>query len=229
MPSGLPAGLIPCSVCGSEHDYTPGTPRGQKCPACFRAMGARSQQAWQQARRQSTTCADCGASIPPRRGSGKPFLRCEGCRITALRRRDSARYYASRRIFIDTAVCVECDSPFPREGRGGPVPKRCPSCNLAHRRDIDRVHYHNRRARLLSLPYETVRPSTVYARDNWTCQLCREPIGPDLAWPDGGSRSIDHIRPLSRGGHHVLSNIQAAHLACNLRKACSYEDGENVA
>lgn len=122
-----------------------------------------------------------------------------------------------------------CDSPFPRKGRGGPVPRWCESCKAARQRDIDRVHYHNRRARVLALPYETVRPPTVYARDDWTCQLCQEPIDPDLAWPDGGSRSIDHIRPLSRGGHHVLSNVQAAHLACNLRKACSYEDGENVA
>jgi hypothetical protein len=229
MPKGLPPGLIPCSVCGAEHDYTPGTRRGQKCPDCFRKAMAQGQWTWKQARRQSTACVDCDAAIPPRVGSGKPFLRCETCRVAVERQRDNARYYASRRTFTESAVCVECDSPFPRTGRGGPVPKRCESCRVRRQRDIDRVHYHNRRARKLALPYETVRPSDVYARDNWTCQLCQERIDPDLTWPDGGSRSIDHMRPLSRGGHHVLSNVQAAHLACNLRKACSYEDGENVA
>lgn len=30
--------------------------------------------------------------------------------------------------------------------------------------------------------------------------------------------SLDHIIPLSRGGHHTADNVQAAHLACNHRK-----------
>lgn len=229
MPSGLPAGVIPCSVCGAKHDYTPGTRHGQKCPACFRAMSARNQRAWKRARRTPTSCVDCATPIPPRQGSGKPPIRCEACRVIVTRLRDSARYHADRRTFIESGVCAECDSPLPRKGRGGPVPKWCASCKAERQRDLDRASYHNRRARVLALPYETVRPSTVYARDDWTCQLCQEPLDPDLAWPDGRSRSIDHIRPLSRGGHHVLANVQAAHLSCNLQKACSYEDGANVA
>jgi len=39
-----------------------------------------------------------------------------------------------------------------------------------------------------------------------------------LAWPDPGSKSIDHILPLSKGGSHSQENVQWAHLVCNTRK-----------
>lgn len=50
------------------------------------------------------------------------------------------------------------------------------------------------------------------------CGLCHEPIDAALAWPDPGSRSIDHILPLSMGGLHDQGNAQWAHLVCNMRK-----------
>lgn len=46
-------------------------------------------------------------------------------------------------------------------------------------------------------------------RDGWTCQLCKRPIQCLL------SLSIDHIKPRSKGGSDALSNLQAAHKACN--------------
>ncbi len=56
----------------------------------------------------------------------------------------------------------------------------------------------------------------------WICQLCSEPIDPSInhrKWdckPMGVS--LDHIVPLTRGGLHVWSNVQPAHLVCNERK-----------
>lgn len=229
MPSALPAGIIPCSVCGTEHEYSPGTNRGQKCEVCYKAMMSRCAKARKEARRQVPHCPDCDCEMPLRIGKGSWRERCADCHRSHLRKLDTIRYYERRRSFIESGVCTECDSPFTRAGKGGPVPQWCESCKAERQRDMDRVHYHNRRARKLSLPYETIRPSDVYRRDGWACQLCSLPIDPDLTWPDQGSRSIDHIRPLSRGGHHVMTNVQAAHLGCNLRKSCSYEDGETVA
>ena len=43
------------------------------------------------------------------------------------------------------------------------------------------------------------------------CALCHEPV--DLA-----DVSIDHIKPLSKGGEHSHLNTQATHLACNVQK-----------
>ena len=65
---------------------------------------------------------------------------------------------------------------------------------------------------------EPVIPADVFARDGWTCGLCGEPVDADLPYPHPMSKSLDHVLPLSRGGAHVESNVQLAHLSCNIRK-----------
>lgn len=65
---------------------------------------------------------------------------------------------------------------------------------------------------------EVFAPLDVHTRDEWTCQLCRQPIDPKVAWPDPMSASVDHIVPLSRGGRHSMANVQSAHLGCNSSK-----------
>ncbi len=44
-----------------------------------------------------------------------------------------------------------------------------------------------------------------------TCCLCFKPIV-------FGNDSIDHIIPLSKGGTHIKSNLQIAHILCNRKK-----------
>lgn len=80
-----------------------------------------------------------------------------------------------------------------------------------------------RRAQKLNLPAETIRPHDVYERDEWTCGLCRLPADRTLVYPDPSSASLDHILPLSKGGHHVLENVQLGHLSCNVRKGARVE------
>lgn len=65
---------------------------------------------------------------------------------------------------------------------------------------------------------ETFAPLDVHTRDEWTCQLCQQPIDPAVAWPDPMSPSVDHIVPLSKGGAHAMINVQSAHLSCNSSK-----------
>jgi 5-methylcytosine-specific restriction endonuclease McrA len=69
----------------------------------------------------------------------------------------------------------------------------------------------------------------IYERDNWTCQICGEPIDPDLSAPHSMSKTTDHIVPLSRGGKHVVGNIQAAHLYCNISKGNRLAGSTNAA
>lgn len=75
-----------------------------------------------------------------------------------------------------------------------------------------------RRARKYGVEYERFLNVEVFDRDDWTCQLCADPIDPALKWPEPGSVSLDHIVPLSRGGGHTRVNSQAAHIGCNWRK-----------
>lgn len=75
-----------------------------------------------------------------------------------------------------------------------------------------------RRALIKQVPTEAIRSAVVMERDQWTCQICTEPIDPDLPSLHPLSPSLDHVVPLSRGGSHTYDNVQASHLRCNMRK-----------
>ena len=51
------------------------------------------------------------------------------------------------------------------------------------------------------------------------CPLCGGTMLPE-------DITIDHILPKSRGGSNHISNLQLAHLACNLDKDNSMEDND---
>ncbi|MGH3429934.1 MAG: HNH endonuclease [Mycobacteriales bacterium] len=54
-------------------------------------------------------------------------------------------------------------------------------------------------------------------RDGNNCSLCGEVMSED-------DRTIDHIRPKSKGGSGQLSNLQLAHARCNEAKGDAFED-----
>lgn len=81
-----------------------------------------------------------------------------------------------------------------------------------------KANRHKRRAQKLNLPADAIRPLEVYERDEWVCGICEMPVDRATAYPDPLSPSLDHIIPLSLNGHHVMENVQLAHLSCNVRK-----------
>lgn len=84
--------------------------------------------------------------------------------------------------------------------------------------DSRRSHHARRRARKFAVPYEDLSVTDVFERDGWVCWLCGDPIDRAAVSPHPLSASLDHVVPLSRGGHHVMSNVAAAHLRCNCIK-----------
>ena len=72
--------------------------------------------------------------------------------------------------------------------------------------------------RLVAGPTEHVNRREVFDRDEWRCQVCKEPVDQTLRWPDPLSATLDHVVPLSRGGRHAPDNVQLAHFICNVRK-----------
>jgi 5-methylcytosine-specific restriction endonuclease McrA len=58
---------------------------------------------------------------------------------------------------------------------------------------------------------------SIYDRDNWTCQLCKEPIDRDAHWNDNYAPSLDHIIPQSHMliPDHSPSNLRTSHRVCN--------------
>lgn len=221
-PKASRTAIATCPICQQVHEYTPGTVRGRKCAPCFRKESADRLRRYMQAKRPPPHCTDCGVQLPTVEGKGKRRLRCDECHLTHLRHLDAIRYYERRREFIVMGVCQDCGAPFPRVGKGGPVPRCCPDCAGRRGRDRDRAHCRLRYARKMNVRVEYISSLTVHERDNWICGICGTSIDGDLEWPDPASPSVDHVQPLSRGGAHVMDNVQAAHLICNLRKATKY-------
>lgn len=55
-------------------------------------------------------------------------------------------------------------------------------------------------------------------RDGAVCSLCGTDVDMSIRWPHRLSASVDHVRPLSRGGTEDESNLALAHLTCNTSK-----------
>lgn len=57
----------------------------------------------------------------------------------------------------------------------------------------------------------------IYVRDRWTCQLCMEPVDPDLPPSDVWAATLDHIECQSWAliPDHSPSNLRLAHRWCN--------------
>lgn len=177
-------------------------------------------QAQLQARREasaerepiSIACAQCGNLTEVRKSSTK-F--CSNRCATKYRRTNH------------DGSCSEVDCHRTSEARG-----LCIACWRRWARSTGRevnpewderrkANYQQRRALKMELPADNIRPLDVYERDGWMCGVCSLPVDQGTAWPDPLSPSLDHILPLSKGGHHVLSNVQLAHLSCNVRKGAN--------
>lgn len=85
-------------------------------------------------------------------------------------------------------------------------------------RDAVKRGSHTYRARKRNALVEFFSPAKVYERDFYVCCVCGLPINPALQHPDECSVSLEHKKPLSKGGEHSFDNCAPSHLICNLRK-----------
>lgn len=72
---------------------------------------------------------------------------------------------------------------------------------------------------------KTITLEKVIEKYNGICQLCGKPINRnDIQNKHIGKRypTVDHIKPLSRGGTHTWDNVQLAHMSCNSSKCDKY-------
>ena len=136
------------------------------------------------------------------------------------------------RIWDEVHVCPMCDRKFSireyAEENGLDVTfiptvtycsKECrnKSFRIGHPRD------HIKRAKKHGCEWESgVTLSKLIRRDGLTCALCGEPCDMnDKSYGNGSGPlypSMDHIIPISKGGGHTWSNVQVAHIICNVRK-----------
>lgn len=140
-------------------------------------------------------CADCGQMMW-RSATSRPegLARCRPCR-----RASPQSLRSRRRPPVTEYACHGCAVVVTRPPTKGQRPKWCEAC---------------RKLGSSWIPMPTRR--TIYARDDWTCQICLEDVDADLVGTRSAWRpSIDHILPRSKGGSDEPSNLRLAHLWCN--------------
>jgi hypothetical protein len=66
----------------------------------------------------------------------------------------------------------------------------------------------------------SIKPFDVFKRDGWVCQMCGTdtPVEMRGSYADNAPE-VDHIIPVSKGGWHVMDNLQTACRACNAWKS----------
>jgi HNH endonuclease len=68
---------------------------------------------------------------------------------------------------------------------------------------------------------DPIDPHDIYVRDGWKCCICGGRVDSSRSWPDPWVATLDHVRPVSRGGTHTQDNLATAHWVCNLIKGNS--------
>lgn len=198
------------------------------CQRCH--MRARRAGIADQFRAPPRVCDRCGAEFET--GKNGKHLYCSiACQRAAVIQRR-----AEDRATLPARYCDGCGSEIARQRRADA--RFCSTaCQQAqwYESDAERLRAasrkwatsnpelrneaeHRRRARKLSLPYDSIDRVQVWEASGGICALCGEQIDAALRHPDPMSRSLDHIIPLSAGGHHIRANVQITHLRCNLRK-----------
>lgn len=212
---------------------------GCRCDECTAAQSARVSM-WANSRRNkgyvrpslrnmpTRTCATCGVKV---RRSGSPAA--DGLALCDKHRREKAardkeakckrerkRAAFQRRMdkisegvpanpnwILIQGTCRHCGEVFTRRsGPGGVSPYCSNACNRRHRKP-----------RGYKFKISLERRLAIYDRDNWTCQICHEPIDRKAGHLTNWAPTLDHIEPQShaRVPDHSDANLRTAHRWCN--------------
>ena len=174
-------------------------------------------KSWVTVRHSKAVCGNCERIATEERKKQKEHQR----RIDADRKawEEVGKRQATQLSF---SFCKACGEMFFSERKG--VLYCSATCA---RREHDAIKKDKRIRKIASIIVDKdITVESLYEISNGKCALC----GGDCNWGDHVIRddgtfvvgamypSIDHIKPISKGGLHEWSNVQLAHFACNSKK-----------
>lgn len=189
------------------------------CPDCRRAWRIYCKEHRGSGERKHV-CPDCAATWRSKSPKG---VRCRACALARRRksralvlaadpptfcplpeRHPAMRTYPKPRLWV-SGPCSWCGETFTIRDQS-----TARFCSLSCSRKNDRA------ARGRFLIRRSVRLA-IYERDDWTCQLCMEPVDPDLPTSDVWAATLDHIECQAWGEKpdHSPENLRLAHRWCN--------------
>lgn len=219
-----------CAQCG-----TPFTARRSDARFCSQRCSCR----YRAGKMHRRSCQECGTDISDRMGNARycppcsaeraakvhgrspALIRCASCGTEFTNRTGREKFCtrtcsgrAARARQLDTPLSMTCPACGERFQT---FDVRTVACSTACKQWVRK---HPGVPRLVDGQCETCGETfrAGRKRDGWICQLCHRRISKRLRHPHPLSASLDHVIPLSRGGRHCASNVQAAHLGCNVSK-----------
>ena len=175
-------------------------------------------------------CKECYRDWYRSRGgyASSRTARCHWCDVEFVTPYSRAKFCSPK--------CKGSSAASRRRGNGSRKPDRtCPWCSgpvpISMRADAvfcseDCSHAaHNgtrkmakRAGRLRAAGDPLTERAAIAKRDSYRCGICGGGVNMSLTHPDPGYGSLDHILPVAMGGDDDISNLQLAHLRCNLAK-----------
>ena len=129
------------------------------------------------------------------------------------------------------ATCKHCGKtylffPQPKKyGRKRPGPYCSKRCRCKHNRISSGTTHRLRKYGNADAPRDAIKLDDVIARDNGICYICgcktsKSDYGYVKGWYTVGATypTIDHVKPLARGGTHTWDNVRLACHQCNATK-----------
>jgi len=81
-----------------------------------------------------------------------------------------------------------------------------------------KIRYYSPKRRAIYSKGDEIDSLVLFRLFDWKCILCGEKIDPRRRCPDWKAATIEHLKPISRGGTHTWDNVAPAHLKCNMDK-----------
>lgn len=200
---------LTCPVCSAPFEtYNPVSRSGPRrfCgPTCQRIHAGKRSGAKSRGTGRQVPCPRCGVPFWPWAGGDHPRRYCggEGC-VTPPRIKPPRVKQPG-----ELRDCLHCAAGFESKS------KRQQCCGKTCR-----VRYQSklRKLKLRGLKAEVITAAHLRARGETHCALCGEPVDFAQHYPHPKSATVDHIKPITRGGEHGFSNVQLAHAWCNTSK-----------